>query len=126
MGGSSVSVALAIVVLLIGLGWVTVYFRDRLAGREAGDPPTPGQVRLPQPIKKLQPGRIEIIPSHLFGLIASGTLETTVDGTVQCWNYASDGLGDLGRRRSFLRYTSCLMRRSRHQILSPYSGYCMS
>src|SRR5262249_41367359 len=58
--------------------------------------------RVPPAIRKLQPGKIELIPDTLFALIASGTIQTTVDGDVQCWNYSSEGLTKVGQQEVFL------------------------
>lgn len=99
---SSIGTAVAIGVLLVALAAVVGWSRTRSTDTEDAKVQGLGAPSRRQPSSKLQPGRIEIIHETLFGLITSGTIETTVDGVVDCWNYASDGLMKVGQQEVFL------------------------
>lgn len=94
--------AILIVFVLIGLAGVVAASNGRsgdVASPRLSDPDKP---QSSQAITKLRTGKIEIVPGALYALITTGTVETTVDGVVQCWNYASDGLMKVGQQEVFL------------------------
>jgi len=85
----------AVLVVLMGLGGASACAKST-ASREAdlsraGAPDS-------QVGAKPVGGKVEIIPNRLYGVVSPGDLETTVDGTISCWHYVSDGLRSVGQK----------------------------
>jgi len=88
-------VALVVLGVVLVIGGTTACTR-----RGTGTPraSAPGDRSESWVISKPSEGKVEIIPSRLYGMVSSGDLETTVDGTLSCWHYISDGLRSVGQK----------------------------
>ncbi len=88
-------IAIVVVGVLLVIGVAIAYTNTRATKQHALSPVGSSETQF---VARPPGGKVEIIPNRLYAVVSSGDVETTVDGTVSCWNYVSDGLRSVGQK----------------------------